>query len=144
MRLYTVRSQGEILMTDDLKARLRDADRNSQQRVLGSRIFGEAADRIEALEADNEKLRKLTLGQWFYPSDGYESESCHYSPDEVIEWVDLDPGKHVVEVNVATSLPSIWCAVRVTDDEDADERFTFTEHTSEAEARAALAGGGDV
>lgn len=38
-------------MTDDLKARLRDADRNSQQRVLGSRIFGEAADRIEALEA---------------------------------------------------------------------------------------------
>lgn len=34
----------------DLVERLRDADANSQQRVLGSRIFGEAADRIEALE----------------------------------------------------------------------------------------------
>jgi hypothetical protein len=130
-------------MTDDLKARLREIAREHGVDGFGrSHAILEAAARIEALEADNEKLRKLTLGQWFYPSDGYGSESCHYSPDEVIEWVDLDPGKHVVEVNVATSLPSIWCAVRVTDDEDADERFTFTEHTSEAEARAALAGGG--
>lgn len=35
----------------DLITRLRDADANSVQRCLGSRIFGEAADRIEALEA---------------------------------------------------------------------------------------------
>ena len=43
---------------DDLIERLRDADRHSQQRVLGSRIFGEAADRIAALEAENERLRE--------------------------------------------------------------------------------------
>lgn len=34
-----------------LAQRLRDADIHSQQRVMGCRIFGEAADRIEALEA---------------------------------------------------------------------------------------------
>lgn len=44
-------------MSDDLVKRLRDADQHSQQRILGSRIFGEAADRITALEAENERLR---------------------------------------------------------------------------------------
>lgn len=42
----------------DLIERLRHADIHSQQRVLGSRIFGEAADRIESLEREVEKLRK--------------------------------------------------------------------------------------
>lgn len=42
--------------TPTLVERLRDADRNSQQRVLGSRIFCEAANRIEYLEARAEKL----------------------------------------------------------------------------------------
>lgn len=41
---------------NDLVERLRDADANSQQRVWGSRIFGEAADRIEALERENAEL----------------------------------------------------------------------------------------
>jgi hypothetical protein len=36
---------------NDIVKRLRDADRDSVQRALGSRIFGEAADRIRALEA---------------------------------------------------------------------------------------------
>ena len=35
----------------DLVERLRSADMNSQQRVLGSRIFGEAADEITRLRA---------------------------------------------------------------------------------------------
>lgn len=35
----------------DLVERLRSADMNSQQRVLGSRIFGEAADEITNLRA---------------------------------------------------------------------------------------------
>ncbi|QRY69220.1 hypothetical protein JVX98_13445 [Ensifer sp. PDNC004] len=39
----------------DLVERLRHADANSQQRILGSRIFREAADRIEHLEAENAK-----------------------------------------------------------------------------------------
>lgn len=37
---------------DDVVERLRHADVHSQQRVLGSRIFGEAADLIEAQRAD--------------------------------------------------------------------------------------------
>jgi len=97
----------------------------------------EAADRIEALEAENERLRKLTCATWFYMPD--EGDRCWFSPHEVIdEMYDPEPGNHVFEVECATSLPSIWCAVRVTDDPDADERFTFTEHATEAEARAAL------
>jgi len=97
----------------------------------------EAADRIEALEAEVERLRKLTCATWFYMPD--EGDRCWFSPHEVIdEMYDPKPGDHVFEVECATSLPSIWCAVRVTDDPDADERFTFTEHATEAEARAAL------
>jgi len=44
-------------MSEALVERLREADTNSQQRVLGSRIFGEAADRIEALEREVKELR---------------------------------------------------------------------------------------
>ena len=103
----------------------------------------EAADRIEALEAENERLRKLTCATWFYMPD--EGDRCWFSPHEVIdEMYDPEPGNHVFEVECATSLPSIWCAVRVTDDPDADERFTFTEHATEEEARAALAGDSHV
>lgn len=99
--------------------------------------YAQAADRIEALEAENERLRKLTCATWFYMPD--EGDRCWFSPHEVIdEMYDPEPGNHVFEVECATSLPSIWCAVRVTDDPDADERFTFTEHETEAEARAAL------
>ena len=35
----------------DIVERLHDADQHSQQRILGSRIFGEAADEIERLRA---------------------------------------------------------------------------------------------
>jgi hypothetical protein len=45
-------------MVETLIERLRFADINSQQRVLGSRIFCEAADRLEALEREKEELRK--------------------------------------------------------------------------------------
>lgn len=38
----------------DLVERLRHADVHSQQRVLGSRIFGEAADRIAELEKERD------------------------------------------------------------------------------------------
>ena len=95
------------------------------------------AARVKVLEAENERLRKLTCATWFYMPD--EGDCCWFSPHEVIdEMYDPEPGNHVFEVECATSLPSIWCAVRVTDDPDADERFTFTEHATEAEARAAL------
>ena len=47
-------------MQDDYRElceQLDDADRNSQQRVLGSRIFGDAKAAIEALVAERDKLR---------------------------------------------------------------------------------------
>ena len=101
------------------------------------RVSHEAADLIETQAREIERLRKLTCATWFYMPD--EGDRCWFSPHEVIdEMYDPEPGNHVFEVECAASLPSIWCAVRVTDDPDADERFTFTEHETEAEARAAL------
>ena len=129
-------------MTDDDKALVErlaaEADNFKVAREVDMRgMLYRAADRIEALSEENERLRELTCATWFYMPD--EGDRCWFSPHEVIdEMYDPEPGNHVFEVECATSLPSIWCAVRVTDDPDADERFTFTEHETEAEARAAL------
>lgn len=97
---------------------------------------------IERLREENERLRKMLVPQWFY-ADGYSSEDCNDSPHEVIEYLDLKPGKHVVSVDCAGPMPSIWCAVTVLTDEQMDEqetddRVAFTEHASEDQARAAL------
>jgi hypothetical protein len=100
-------------------------------------------DRVKVLEAEVERLRaalaKAQTPTWFYPAD--DGERCYFDPLEIIDDVFyLSPGQHVIEIDCATSLPSIWCAVTISDDEDADERCTYTEHATEAEARAALAG----
>lgn len=42
---------------DDLKQRLRAAHENSPQRIAGSHIFDEAAAALDALEAENARLR---------------------------------------------------------------------------------------
>lgn len=99
----------------------------------------EAATHIEALEAE---LAKAKVPHWFYHPD--YTEVCEFSPWDVIDGrYDPEPGDHVFEIECARPLPSIWCAVRVNADPDADERFTFTEHSSEAEARKALEGAGN-
>ena len=94
-----------------------------------------------ALIAENkalrEELRKAMTPSWFYHPD--YTEYCMWSPYEVVdEQYDPEPGDHVFEVECAKPLPSIWCAVRVTADEDADGRFTLTEHPTEDAARQAL------
>lgn len=92
---------------------------------------------IRELRAENARLKKLTNPTWFYHPD--YPEYCKFDPSEVIdEDYDPLPGVHVFEIHCAAALPSIWCAVYVSNDPDADERFTYTEHASEAEARAAL------
>ena len=98
----------------------------------------EAAELKARVEALTEQLRKATEPVWFY-ADGWE-EKCLSSPDEAIDLLDFEPGEYVTRVGTARPCPDIWCAVRVTDDEDADERFTFTEHATEELARQALGG----
>lgn len=95
-----------------------------------------------ALEAENQKLRQMLVPQWFY-ADGYFSEECCDSPDEIIECLDLAPGRHIVSVDCAGPMPSIWCAVHVRTDEEmdaeqTDERVTFTEHQTKDAALAAI------
>ena len=94
-----------------------------------------AAQLAEA-QREIERLRKALEPQWFY-IDGWE-ENCLFSIYDAIDLADFEPGYHLLEVSTATPRPTIWCAVHVTDDDDVDDRFTFTEHASEAEARAAL------
>lgn len=101
------------------------------------------AQDVDALVEENKRLRAMLNPQWFY-ADGYSSEDCHDSPYEVIEYLDMEPGAHVVQIDCAGPMPSIWCAVRVRTDEemDADEtddRVEFTEHMTEEAARTALA-----
>lgn len=101
-----------------------------------------------ALVARVEVLEKVAAPEWFYPADGYDGEQCCFSVDEVLEehyfWDRQKTGTHVVEINVAARLPSIWAAVRFqcdceeADDCDCDNEMIVTEHATEEAARAAL------
>ncbi len=100
------------------------------------------AAEITALTAEVERLRKLTNPEWFY-HEGYDGEACETSPWDVIDNMGLPDGKHVISVDCATPLPSIWYVVHVlTDAErdaaDTDETYEIKEYASEADARQAL------
>ncbi|MBR2268747.1 hypothetical protein [Sphingobium sp.] len=99
-------------------------------------------DRLEAAEADNAKIRKMLVPQWFY-ADGYSSEDCCDSPAEALCEFDLEPGKHIRQVDCAGPMPSIWCVVHVLTDEekdalDTDDDEIITEFASKEEAEAAI------
>lgn len=109
------------------------------------------ADRIEALEAEvkrlQEELRLIKRGEWFYLAGDMSSDRCRFSPYEVIDedWLydNRAEGSHVIQIEVATHLPDIWCAVRFFTDAEkearqSDDEYELTEHDSEEAARAAL------
>lgn len=102
-------------------------------------------DALAALKAERDalaaELAKAREPVWFYHP--YYTETCQFGLWDVIEYCDLEPGKHVVEVETARPLPSIWCVVHVLTDKEkdaleTDEAWFCTEHATEAEARAAL------
>lgn len=108
-------------------------------------LIKEAADALTALKAERDalaaELAKAREPVWFYHPD--YTETCQFGLWDVIEYYDLEPGKHVVEVETARPLPSIWCVVHVLTDKEkdaleTDEAWFCTEHATEAEARAAL------
>lgn len=102
---------------------------------------------MQAQQAEITRLRKLIRPEWFYLAD-YADEMAYDSVGEVLEegyfWEIRKTGQHVVEISVATRLPSIWAAVRFRCEcEDPEEcecanEMIVTEHTTEEEARAAL------
>ena len=110
-----------------------------------------AQKRIEALEAEVKRLREelclIKRGEWFYLAGDMSSDSCRFSPYEVIDedWLynNRAEGSHVIQIEVATRLPDIWCAVRFFTDAEkearqSDDEYELTEHATEEEARAAL------
>ena len=141
------------MMTLEITQRAREiAARTTHCGATGQAIIAGRLDmdqRVQAAQlalnecaAEIERLRGAVVGEWFY-SEGYSSEDCYYSPDEVIEYLDLNPGNHLVQINVASPLPSIWAVVHVlTKDEmvaaETDDHETYTLYPSEAEAQKAL------
>jgi hypothetical protein len=122
--------------------RAKPDDKDQAAAAVIATALADMQRRVEDLEAENAKLRGMFAPQWFY-ADGYASEDCLDSPDEVLENLELKPGKHVVSVDCAGPMPSIWCAVCVLTDEEmdtleTDDRVSFTEHSSEEAARQAL------
>jgi len=109
-------------------------------------------DRIEALEAENarlrEELRKAKQPHWFYFGDGCESDSCRDCIDECIsedfEWDNKPEGDHVLLISGARPVADMWVALHYyteaeKDARDSDDEYTYTVHDSEEAARAALA-----
>jgi Lar family restriction alleviation protein len=97
---------------------------------------------VEALREMQEQLVKAQSPQWFYHPD--YTEFCQFGPWDVIEHYDLEPGKHVVEIQTARPLPSIWSVVHVLtdaekDEMETDEAWVVQDFATEAEARATLA-----
>lgn len=101
------------------------------------------ADAILAALTDAGYAVVRKKGEWYY-AEGYQSDECCFSPAEVIEEINPDRGYHVIQVDVATPLPSIWCAVHIRTNEEmdaleTDDREVIIECASEDEARAAIA-----
>lgn len=117
-----------------------------QQRIIDA--LAQDASRAAELEVENARLRKLVQPEWFYEADCHDSDRCHFDLNEVLTedyfWDRPQRGEHVVEISTATSLPSIWAAVRFNcecadpDDCQCDNEMIVTEHASEEAARAAL------
>lgn len=115
-----------------------------------------AVPEILALFAERDKLReqvatlqKRCLPQWFYLAGDTSSDRCRDGIYEVIDedWLydNQAEGSAVIQIECATSCPDIWAAVRFFTDEekyarDSDEDYEYTEHPTEAQARAALEG----
>jgi len=111
----------------------------------------EAADRIEALEAEVERLRgalrKADEAHWFYYGDDCSSDQCRFSIheciDEDFEWDNRPVGDHVLQIAGARPVPDMWVALHYftnaeKDDRQDDEPYTYTVHATEEEARATL------
>lgn len=107
-----------------------------------ARLQCERDQAVEALRELQEQLAKAQSPQWFYHPE--YTDICEFGPWEVIESYDLKPGKHVVEIQTARPLPSIWSVVHVLtnaekDEMETDDAWMVQDFTTEAEARAALA-----
>lgn len=105
-------------------------------------------DRIEALEAENERLRAaLQEPHWFYLGDDCSSDQCRFGIDECIsedfEWDNPAKGDHVLQISGARPVPDMWIALHYftdaeKDERDDDEPYAYTVHATEEAARAAL------
>lgn len=114
-------------------------------------LMDQCAATLRAIAAERDALRagldRIKRGQWFYSADGYESESCFSSPYDVLEevyfWDRTKSGVHLVEINVATPLPSIWavvsfdCQCNIRDECDCADNMVVQQFSSKDEAEAA-------
>ena len=102
------------------------------------------AAEIERLRADVARLREP---HWFYLGDDCSSDQCRFGIDECIsedfEWDNQPKGNHVLQISGARPVPDMWVALHYFTEEEMDQRgddepYTYTVHTTEEDARAAL------
>jgi hypothetical protein len=118
------------------------AHREAAEQAAAAKLERIQHERDQALREAHDQLAKARTPQWFYHPD--YTERCEYGPWDVIEAYDLEPGKHVVEIQTARPLPSIWSVVHVLTDAEkdameTDEAWVVQDFATEAEARATLA-----
>jgi hypothetical protein len=114
----------------------------------------ERQDRIEALTAENERLREALArsneAYWFYLGD--DCGTCRFGIDECIsedfEWDNPVKGDHVLQISGGKPVPDMWVALHYFTDAEKDERgyddpYTYTVHATQEDATAALAGKAD-
>ena len=111
-----------------------------------------SADREEELEARIAELEaalvKANTPRWFYSDE--EGSPCH-SLDEAIEGFcdDLEPGRHLVEIETVRPCPTIWGVVDIFTKTELEDQhrdggpfegapYKLTVCATEAEARALL------
>lgn len=131
------------IIDGELQRRKTDAQITKKALIRANRENADLVADNAKLREENQRIRKMLVPEWFY-QNGYGSEDCQDSPDEVVENMDLKPGRHIVSIDCAGPMPSIWCIVHVRTDEEmdaleTDDRVELIEHASEDAARQALA-----
>ena len=128
-------------------------DSDAPDELAAAVIAADRAGLVAEVKRLREELRLIKRGEWFYLADDMSSDRCRFSPYEVIDedWLydNRAEGSHVIQIEVATPLPDIWCAVRFFTDAEkearqSDDEYELTEHDSEEAARAALGASHDA
>lgn len=110
-------------MPTDICERLRNADVHSQQRVWGSRIFGEAADTIESLRAEVSRLS----AELEEARKKHFEEAAQVAIDHAVGAIELskradadsDTDSRRIHVNDAFALRGVAAAIRQKVERDA-------------------------
>lgn len=152
--IQTTRDAAEVIWQDALDTYSRNAAVLVIHRAIAqaeqrghAQGAAERAELVAEVGRLTAEVARLKEPHWFYLGNDCSSDQCRFGIHEIIsedfEWDNKPEGDHVMQIAGARPVPDIWVAVHYfteaeKDARDDDEPYTFTEHATEAEARAAL------